>query len=693
MSNKNNKATQIINALTHKDYWRYATISTLSCILAGLVSLFTPLAGLYVFYLILASAAAAFYCYGSTLATQTSMILFGILIGLISCLTTSYLANNLYLSTIALFFISGLLYYYSLKNIGAFFIVKFTLVLTAFSYHPMGADQALNPTTMTLVFLSAGICCSLVNAIYYLLFNNQSKEFNIWENTLIHNLNALRSPFKASSFINLLPLIPSELGDQHALTNHLILEKISIALNKYHNILQADSISASLKAVSQRYFSSITLDNQITSSLNIEEAKSFFFTQALPLLNTHNTNEAELLYLIDKLSDNLMLLHPNIQTPTKQLPSKQASSTFKNVIQALKPPPIAYSSQLSDNVKIAARAMIAIPLSYIIAMQLAVANPAWIILTTNLVLLVRHGDTSKKSFDRISGHICGFIIAIPLFFYLWPLLNTPIFWIPLLVFSCALSLTRNYIAFSIFMMIAIIYLAYQGAHLQLNSHNFFQLAWHRLLDVTYGSLIAYGTSALIFNQCGSLQLKQAHLQIMTKINQTLTLLIKNPKETDLLIEKSNLSKQLTDNLALYNSLLYQPRYYIKNKENHIAISTFEKTLSTQIISLMYRVTTLPAGFSDCQSIQKDITTNLKSLQKIINRYDPYNNDNTIDSMTPALELLLPFTKTLTNENSRYLNLLLAHKNNYQPYLHAIGLNHLLRDISITLRNRYNSSKQ
>ena len=214
-----------------------------------------------------------------------------------------------------------------------------------------------------------------------------------------------------------------------------------------------------------------------------------------------------------------MLLSRNIQTSKQQHSTKSNYTVSHSLIQALKPPPLFHSNQLSDNLKFSARAMIAIPLSYIIAMQLAVANPAWIILTTNLVLLVRHGDTSKKSLDRIIGHVCGFLFAIPLIFYIWPLLSTPIFWVPLLVFSCALFLTRNYIIFSLFIMIAIIYLAYQDTYFQLNSYDFFHLSWHRLLDVTYGSLIAYGTSAFIFNQCGSLQLKQAHHEIMTKINQ------------------------------------------------------------------------------------------------------------------------------------------------------------------------------
>ena len=120
MTNKNNKLKLIIKALAHKDHSRYVITSTLSCMLAGSFSLFTPLTGMYLFYLILSSAAAAFYSYGPTLARQTGMILFGIFIGLISCITTSYLSSNIYLSTIALFLIGGILYYYSLKNIGVF---------------------------------------------------------------------------------------------------------------------------------------------------------------------------------------------------------------------------------------------------------------------------------------------------------------------------------------------------------------------------------------------------------------------------------------------------------------------------------------------------------------------------------------------------------------------------------------------
>ncbi len=75
MTFMHDKTKSIINTLVYKEHWRYAIISTLSCLLAGLVSFFSHFEGLYVFYLILASATAAFYSYGPTLFTQTSMIL------------------------------------------------------------------------------------------------------------------------------------------------------------------------------------------------------------------------------------------------------------------------------------------------------------------------------------------------------------------------------------------------------------------------------------------------------------------------------------------------------------------------------------------------------------------------------------------------------------------------------------------
>ena len=156
------------------------------------------------------------------------------------------------------------------------------------------------------------------------------------------------------------------------------------------------------------------------------------------------------------------------------------------------------------------RAMVALPIAYVVAILLPTAHPAWLLLSTNLVLQVRYGDTPVASSDRILGHTIGFLLAIPLFLLVWPYFSTPLFWVPVIVFITAYHLMKNYTIFSTTLMIGIIYLyalAVTGSHI---NQQLFHISFDGWVDITLGSIIALAASLCIFIDAGAKQVAIAH---------------------------------------------------------------------------------------------------------------------------------------------------------------------------------------
>ena len=152
---------------------------------------------------------------------------------------------------------------------------------------------------------------------------------------------------------------------------------------------------------------------------------------------------AEFVYLFEKITvEVISLVELKIKYPVNKVSYfKRTIALFNLSWEALKAQKIyVKGAGLTLNSKLYLRGAIAITGSFLFSCFYGDPRYApWIILSCNLVVLVRQGDTLKKGFDRISGHVVGFGIASILGWWVWPYFSTGYVWIPFLIFFSSYS--------------------------------------------------------------------------------------------------------------------------------------------------------------------------------------------------------------------------------------------------------------
>jgi len=668
---------------------RYAVISTGSFTIAGLTASFFSLSPMGLVFFIFTSIVSAYFSYGDTIKQQTSALLLGLLITLIVCSITEITSHLIIISFLVLIIISAISYFYSLINIGALYIVKFSFVIMAFA-----VTQSLeqNPIMISEMIkaIALGVCCCLIsNTAYYFLITNTLKKTFIteWEQALISNLRILSLVNNYANTIDLNNIYEDKknLYSKLPYEEQGIIDRITIALTKYQDLISSHLPTESQQIALTAFFEHLHEGVLNLSEHSIHQTNERFIQSVVQNIQEDNFVFLEIIYLLDKLSNNL-IQYIKIRT-IFHTSSYQQTPLVSLFFEKIRDQTLLNNNKtLTTNTKIATRAMIAIPLAYLVAIVIKTSHPAWVILSTNIVLLVRYGDTIKKSWDRILGHTIGFILTIPLFLYVWPYFNSPLVWAPILVFTITYYLLKNYMIFSTLLMIGIMYYVIITSPLHYTLLQLFHLSMDRWLDITIGCLVALVASLCVFHKAGSKQLIESYKKIMNNIDNLLKNIIDQSSNNTQLLLKNQLMNQLEKNKAIYLSISHEPEYYMKHKKTHAIITQFEKTISAQIASLILRLTA-PQAHSTLRH-----TLHLHNISHIRIIYTLVQSITTNNTITPQpltavhTQIANDLLKTLQQDERNYLLSIKNHPHEYSTYIFFIGINHILRDITITLKH-------
>lgn len=144
---------------------------------------------------------------------------------------------------------------------------------------------------------------------------------------------------------------------------------------------------------------------------------------------------------------------------------------------------------VSNYSKSAARSAFALAVAYIVTLFVPFQIPAWLLASTNTVMLFNDGATVQKGLQRIAGHVVGFGLAMFVGYFVWPYFSTPFFWVPVLMFLCGYYCLSNYFLYCVFLIVIIVFL-FQGLHLiSPGDYSLLQVAGFRTIDVVAGCMI------------------------------------------------------------------------------------------------------------------------------------------------------------------------------------------------------------
>lgn len=664
---------------------RYATISTLSSCIAGLSTYFLAFSQTELLFFIFTSLVSAFFSYGNTLKQQSASIILGILITLSLCMITALTSPSITLSLIALIIISGVGYFYTLINMNAFFIVKFSIVIMAFAIDRSLAPNPISLHAIAITIALGGVCTLISNTCYQRLISRYKRPYlNHWESTLI-SIISTTDVYLSKSLINRLNSIITNNKNEHlklSIDHQNIIERINITLTKYRALVIETTLTTPQTKALIVFFSALTKGIIQQSESIIQLAKENYIKQTITTINPNDRDIAEMMYLMGKLANNLVR-HLNIDK-TLVTSSTQTSLLTQLITQLKKQVWRNKDRTLSANSKVAIRAMVALPIAYVVAILLPTAHPAWLLLSTNLVLQVRYGDTLKKASDRILGHTIGFLLAIPLFLLVWPYFSTPLFWVPVIVFITAYHLMKNYTIFSTTLMIGIIYLyalAVTGSHI---NQQLFHISFDRWVDITLGSIIALAASLCIFIDAGAKQVAIAHRNMLKQVDRALNDIIQKNPPKKLIAMKQALAKTMENNQALYRSILYQPEYHLRHKLYHLELTRFEHSITRQTSSLIYRLTTEQINTPLSHTLMPEAINNIQVLRHIIHETHTHKFIKQREAHQTLSDQIFSFRLKLQEESNALLQQMIDNTKECETMLHFIGINHIIRDMAMTV---------
>ena len=607
---------------------QYAVACTMSTAVAGLMSLYYPLSTPLFLCFILSSACFVYFSYGTHLLTQTLMIVTGSVITCVCVCLSIFISPMIVMSFVFLILISCLCYFYSSLNIGCLFIAKLNLVFISFAITGVFSDHACPILHAGVAILAGGTIAMGVNALLYGVAKLVTSRniLNDWHNTLLAQLQQLAAGYQPENFEKIIQDLDQYklVVSSYDLSSCLLVEHISHALLKYAQLIKAQPIIMTtfskpiqqlLKTLSEALIQSD--DQMVRSAIDdfnhtMSTLKTQGYFQNTPL--AMRKSYAECIFLLNQLAMNLERYTNHDASQTVHHPNKL--SRYKAVLKAFKQHKIFELGRLSIASKIAIRAAITLPLSYAVALVFHINHPGWVLLSANLVLLVRKGDTIKKAFDRILGHVVGAILSLPLAYYVWLHFYSAYFWTPVLAFLSAYYFLKNYFIYALLLMILLVYMYGMRLPMGFVGLPVEPFILSRLIAVTVGCVVAMTAGLFIFHDTGSTPLLSAHHQMLGLFNQLLRRLKFGNKYQDFNLYQT-IKLQLAENITLYKGLFFQPDRYNYHQRTQSMLIHLEVDMTTNLSSLSRRMKGIGKSLLSTPLLMEHIDRHLEQASIIV----------------------------------------------------------------------------
>ncbi len=678
--------------LSHSHHWRHAITGTVGCCVSLSIGYVLSIRGFGLFYCALSAALTGFFEYGNALRQQLLMLVFGAGIMIAGAVITHSLIHHTAISFIALIVICGVLYFYTLVNTGFLFICKLSIIVMAFSYVQQSVSTHLSNQDVFFYLLLGCSMTIIAHLMYYMLFTYHQITIRYKNRQLIIH-KAIK--FFSDTTVSKLDSMRDNRMDETLFTPRWnnqddTYQAISIVLHKYDRLIELESVSDQFRLQCQQFFNQINQDGVDLKVSQIQSAHQRFQQQTMTTNRPQNLDEIELCYLIHRLSNDLV----DFYQPAKSLIIDENQGSlrallldFKNALLATR---LFDHKRLTDNSKVAIRAMIAIGCAFGLALVIDSTHPDWIILTTNLVLQVRSGDTSKKVVERMLGHCLGFLIAFICILFLWPQLSNPYIWIPLLIFLCTYSLNKNYFLFSSCIMITILYHDFMiFSDNAMSTAKLVSIATDRLADTFIGVSIALTASLCIFNRVGHNTIESTYCHLLEQCRELLTAISQSLNEAQLSVMKKNITQQITDNKALYHSLRFHPLHYFKHKPLIEQVLQQEFNIESCLNSVLFR---LQSPFATHALVVIQNTNSINHVKQLDSWLVQYQNQ--IINQRQALplwpeQLTADFERLQRSIQADSKNLLSdchQHTSHYETNLALIGFNQTLLNLMQALKS-------
>lgn len=554
---------------------RYAISCTLATCAAAFIQQYWHFPAQLSTFFVLTAAVAVYFSYGENWFTQSATIMASsALVALTSLISILLQPHFIYL---LIFFgaVSFLAYYFSGTNIATLFICKLGISLVCFTFDNLFSNDLSYAWRVSQYILAGGLLAMLVNLLLYIITPKLTleKTRHLWYDELLRLLSQLQYRNKQTdlkNFSEIHQLFKTRLASYDAelafIADRAGMALIRLAeyLKKYPQVQQklTDELTKIFQAAENTIIQKqpqILLDQykQLRKQIFLLREEKFFTAMEDSLRGQYS----EILFLIDKFVYDVsrLICHTALQAdavPFKRIIYLQWSNLVASVKRNL----------IMDNVKIGLRAAITLSAALIFARFSHAEHVPWIVLTANIVLFVRQGDTIKRGFDRIVGHLAGFILAVPLGLYIWPYWQNPFIWLPLLVFFAAYFFLKNYFFYSAILMMVILYSYFLNSPVRLESSVIIPYISWRLYDVTVGAVIATLAGVLIFPTIGLKPIVQIVQQILFDAGKYLQLLkidfTRSVKIEEILKEQQQLFQQLNHAQEVFQSLQFQPKRFL-----------------------------------------------------------------------------------------------------------------------------------
>lgn len=526
--------------LNHEQSLRFALAATASASFsASVASILNLSVEVFIFYII-TSIVSVFFSYGKTLVSQTLMQIVGIVSCAGLCFVGLLLSPFPWLAGIYLVVISCVGYFYSTINTGSLLIVKLSLVPVSFCVLSVMHVDMHYASQVWLAIMAGGFSGIMANTLMFAVSAKQplfflEKKWTQEVSGLLSKLSVQCCLYPTQSLQRASTAYTKKLfvtDPEHALS----VETQTDSLIKFIDMIEATP--ALLYEVGPLYEQLFQAINQaiITQDISFcEEGHKKWLLEVGKLRKKHYFEHlpisirryyAEILFVTEQLVHELLWQLNPARVEGAALAKKTRRASFKALlvfyVTAIKQQTVFFhhGGRLSTQAKIAMRAALAMGVAYIYAIIFNNPYSSWVILTANLVLMVHHGDTIKRAFDRVAGHLVGFVVAM-LLSYVLILFSSPFVYVPIIVFFIAYYFLKNYFVYGIFLMVGMLYLygsLNANGFSEFNALNFLSI---RLLDMLAGSVIALVASYFIFKDSGEHHFHQNNKRVINKMRDYL----------------------------------------------------------------------------------------------------------------------------------------------------------------------------
>ncbi len=636
----------------HEKALKSALVCTISGSLATLLAALTHQESSLIY--ILSSTLFVLFRYGETVNERVCMILIGGLCAATSALIAASLHQVFILALILVMLVSFVTYFYSFINEGFIVISKVATVFMCFAILP---SQNNIPAINLFLQIIAGTCTALT--IYWLYYQfkqlfSPHSSYKDWLSSFQSNLHAMSGNIYRvpQTHLKSLSLLYSEQMKKKQPEIAILVDSTTNLLYNIAKCLkgpQHSLINTHYGELLKQYLSTLekALNEKNTHLLKdihlpFEEKNNTlralgFFSRIR--LNTRS-QIAYFHFILFILKRNIArIIELNLIEEKTYIPQDRFSlKTFlESIVTAIKKQTLYVESgdgtrEFSVNSKIAIRASVALSLAYIVTYFGELKYGSWVMITANLVLLVKQGATIKKAWDRIAGHVCGFLLAIPFGSLIWVKFSNPFFWVPVLIFISIYTFQRLYFFFSMTLMVVMLYLYTATSAVGFGHFNHIDFMTWRLVDTLTGAFISLLMSFLIFPKTAyspiKAHLKKSLIHLRNYIEKNITLLNPQNKDTvllskdhDALIDDYRLN-ELEQNCWRFQADRFNPDYYRFNRFLEKQAKIIDTLLlMTQIIS------TLKNDVHRQQKIDSAICTFLISITKVFNSLISDKNDD------------------------------------------------------------------